>query len=302
MFETNFNEDIYSISISKEKKQIYLCLSKKKIVKIIHYDLNTKTFTYIQNGIIDTKDALLHFNKCISISNDLLATSDDKNIAIWSKTNNKAKANNYNKIKTIQIYSKTFDLFLVNNDYFITSQPDINTITIIDIKSLNPSKYIPNIDCIDSLTCFLLFKNYIIINCKKGIAILSVKTKEICQFIEIGISEDKQIFLDNKDNICILSQRNQIEEILFIINTNEKYNLRMEKIKLKDGLFEVFEDYNIMKTYEKVSKIICLNDGDFIFQGDMFYVLREGEDSSTKVSRIKKLLFGNNEEFDWLEY
>ena len=287
LFETAFNDDIYSISILKEKNQIYLCLLKKKIVKIIDYDLNKKAFIDIRT-INDINDTLLHFNKCINISNDLLATSDNKNIIIWDQRN--YESNNYNKIKKIQI--KTSDLLLANNEYFITSQPDIKLLTIFDIKTLNPEKYIPDIDCIDSLNCFLLFKKYIIINCKKGVALLLIKTKEISQFIDIEISENRHIFLDNKNNICILSQKfknktklgkyNLIikhltikDELFKDEEILDKYNLRITKLKIKDGLFEIFEDCKNIESDVQISKIFCLNDGDFIFQGNLIYILKK---------------------------
>ena len=201
---STFNDNIYSVSISKEKNKIYACLSNKKIVTIIDYDLDKEEFTNIQNIIDDTNDSLLHFNKCINISNGLLATSDDKNIIIWKKIKN--GINNYSNIRNIEIYGKTNDLLFTNDEYFVSSQPDMKTITLININNLNPEKYIPNIDCIDSLNCFIKLKDYIIINCKRGIALLLIKTKEIIQYIENsnGITENKQICLDNKDNICII--------------------------------------------------------------------------------------------------
>ena len=154
LFESTFNENIFSVSISQENNQIYICLLNKKIVKIIDYDLNKKEFINNNNAINDINDTLLHFNKCINISNGLLATADNKNITLWGKTNN--ISNNYNKIKVIQIYGKTSDLLLVDNEYIISSQPDINTITLIDIKSLETIKYIPNIDYFDSFIAFYL--------------------------------------------------------------------------------------------------------------------------------------------------
>ena len=270
LFESTFNEYIFSVSISQDKNHIYICLFNKKIVKIIDYDLNKKEFTNNNNEINDINDTLLHFNKCINISNGLLATADNKNIIIWGQTNN--KLNIYNKIKKIQIFGKTSDLLLVNNEYIISSQPDINTITIIDIKSLEPIKYIPNIDCLDSFNCFLLFKEYIIINCKKGIALLLIKTKETSQYIEniIGISENKQIFLDNKDNIYIWSQKKKGNIILF----NERYYLEIYKLTINDGLFDI-EYFENIESNEEISKIFCLNDNDFIFQGENVYLLKD---------------------------
>ena len=56
-------------------------------------------------------------------------------------------------------FGKISDLLLANEEYIISSQPDINTITLIDIKSLETIKYIPNIDYFDSFIAFYYLKN-----------------------------------------------------------------------------------------------------------------------------------------------
>ena len=98
-----------------------------------------------------------------------------------------------------------------------------------------------------------------------------IKTKEISQYIEniIGISENKQIFLDNKDNIYIWSQKKKGNLILF----NERYYLEIKKLKINDGLFD-FEYFENIESNEEISKIFCLNDEDFIFQGENIYLLK----------------------------
>ena len=150
----------------------------------------------------------------------------------------------------------------------------INSITIFNIFSLKPEKVIPNIDSINSTNCFLLFKQYIVINCKNGIALFLIKTKEIIQYIKNinDISENKEIILDNKENICILSKIMKTNMLLF----NVGYYLKIIKLNMIEGLFEPFEGYENIETNENL-KIICINDGDFILWGDNLYILKDGE-------------------------
>ena len=196
----NLEDEIYSVSISKDSNQIYICLLNKKNVKIIDYNLDNEELIINKNEIIDeTSQFNSHFNKCIKICDYFFATADAIRIIIWNKTNENSVIS-YKNIKISNMQTKTSDMILANNEYFITSQPLIKTITIFNIKSLSQEKYITNIDCIDSTNCFLLFKQYIIINCKQGIALLLIKTKQIVQYIETfnEFSGNKEIILDNK--------------------------------------------------------------------------------------------------------
>ena len=266
---------IHSVSISKDDCQIYMCLSNKKIVNIIDYNLKTKVLLENKNAINDTKDTMsLNFNKCIKISNGYLATIDDSTIKIWFKSNNDEKK--YNKLKEIYIYDITSDIILANNDYFITSQPFPKTLILIDIKSLTRQKYIPNIDCVDSSNCFLLYKDYIAINCKKGIALLLIKTKEICSYIENynRFSENKEIFLDDKQNFCILNKIKEGNMLSMILFNNSRYYVNIIKFYLNDGALESFEAYDDIEVEEHDLKILCLNKGDIMLWGKNVYLLK----------------------------
>ena len=154
----NLNEDIYSISISKDSNEIYICMLKKKNVKFIDYNLDKEELIINKNEITDEISQFnSHFNKCIKIFDFFYATSDAIKIIIWNKINENSVIN-YTNIKENNMHTKTSDMILANNEYFITSQPLNKTITILNIKSLSPEKYITNIDCIDSTNCFLFFK------------------------------------------------------------------------------------------------------------------------------------------------
>ena len=67
-------------------------------------------------------------------------------------------------------------------------------------------KSLDNIDCLSTQDSLLLFNDqYIIINCKKGFALIYIKTKELVQYIEDYIDkyETKEFFLNFYGNIII---------------------------------------------------------------------------------------------------
>ena len=170
----------------------------------------------------------------------------------------------------INISNKTSDLLLVNEDYFISAQPINKTIIIFNIKNLrniNQEKIITNIDSIDSQDCLLKYKEYIIINCIKGIALLFIKTKEIFQYIEnyIGISINKEIFLDNNDNICILNKK----------EINNKHAFSILKLSMNYGSLEPIEKYEDIIINEKIIKTISLLKQILVFCENNVYSLTE---------------------------
>ena len=125
--------------------------------------------------INDEDESNIHFNKCIEITTGCLATSDNDMINIWIK--NDDFANSYTSISTLMVNTATYDLLLLNNESFISSQPNERTITFIEIKSLSTGSSLTNIDCIKSINSLFLFRNYILVNCIKGIALISIKEK-----------------------------------------------------------------------------------------------------------------------------
>ena len=83
--------------------------------------------------------------------------------------------------------AETNDLLLINDAYFASSQACRKTITFIDISNLKEDKIITNIDSIDCNNCLSVFKNFIIVNCTEGIAIILLETKKLIQYIKILI-------------------------------------------------------------------------------------------------------------------
>ena len=117
-----------------------------------------------------------------------------------------------------------------NNDYLAFNQYYVVSLIFININDdFKVEKEIENIDSIKNANCLFLLKDFIVVNCLKGLAIISIKTKEMVQYIENNIGyKNKTICTDNEDNIYIL---------------NNSKNLELVKMALSDGIFVIKEEY-----------------------------------------------------------
>ena len=147
----DFKDKIYTVSLSLDKKIIYGCLNNRKIVKFFYFD--EKEFSIKNQEISDIEDINSHFNKCIQLTEKYLATADNKYIKIWKNNKNEQLEIE----KKMNIKTKTSDLLLINDEYFISSQPGKKTIIIININTFEISNTILNIDCIDSQNSLFSF-------------------------------------------------------------------------------------------------------------------------------------------------
>ena len=227
-----FNEIIHSISFSKAENKIFVCLENKKTIKIfdyIEYSFEKKEIKLNKEEIRDNSDLNGHFERCICISKDSIASIDDNNkIYIWGKDKN--DSDYYNKKKTIKVSRGIIDIILVNDDYLAFNQYYVDSLIFINInKDFKVEKEIKNIDSIKNENCLFLLKDFIVVNCLKGLAVISIKTKEMVQYIENNIGyKNKTICTDNEDNIYIL---------------NNSKNLELIKMALSDGIFVIKEEY-----------------------------------------------------------
>ena len=118
-------------------------------------------------------------------------------------------------------------------------------------------KTIENIDCIKDKKekSLILIKDCVLVNCLKGIAIISIKTKEIIQYIEKWENlATKKIYKSTDDYIYISNSSNDLLNFEFV-----EYNLKLiEKIKVRDT------DGEIRKSYDSY--------------GDIFYGNHNNED------------------------
>ena len=252
----DFKDKIYTISLSLDKKIIYGCLSDKKIVKFFYFDENS--FLMDNQEIHDNEDINSHFNKCIQLTEKYLATADNKFIKIW-KNNNKEQLEIEKKIA---IKSKTSDLLLVNDEYFISSQPNKKTIIIININTFEISKTILNVDCIDSLNSLFSLQNFVIINCIKGIQLLFKETREIIQNIENfdNESKNKELYVYNNRLYILDNYSSFIKLSLFEFND--------------DGFLEKIQEYEKTKIDDNNLKIMVMSEKEICLLGKKMYILK----------------------------
>ena len=145
------------------------------------------------------KDSGGSFNNCIYLYNNYLAISDDGYILIWLKNNNWKK---YSNINLISAGETIFNLLLANRNYFVFGTK--HKLEFVNIQNLRITKTISKLDIINSKNAFLLFKDYIIINCNGGFAIVSVNKKKLVQYIQnFNDCNYKAICKINNDVICI---------------------------------------------------------------------------------------------------
>ena len=230
----DIKDKIFSISFSKVKNKVYVCLKAQKKIKIYDFikdenDKEKKELKECNEEIKDPNNLDGHYNKCIYLNNDYLAVADDDKISIWHENINEF-ANYYSNISNIDISAETDDLILVNNNYFCGSQSSKHSIIFFDANNFIKEKSVFKINCINSFNCLFLIKYYVIVNCIDGIAILSSKTKQLVQFIEN--------FNENKYKKLCVGNGN-----LYILDYN--FNLLIIKMKLYDGTFIVDEKYNL---------------------------------------------------------
>jgi hypothetical protein len=182
---------------------------------------------------------------------------------IW-KNNNKEQLEIEKKI---YINAKTSDLLLINDEYFISSQPDKKTIIIININSFEISNTIKDIDCIDSQKSLLNFQNYIIINCLKGIQLLFKKTREITQNIQYFDDE-----LKKKDLYVYNNRLYILEEISSYYNSS---NIKLGIFEFFDGLLEKIQEYEKIQINDYNLKIMVMNDEQICLLGKEMYKLNQ---------------------------
>jgi hypothetical protein len=263
----DFNDIIYSISPSINLKKIYACLLNKKKIKIFDLDLEKETMK-LSDEQINSKASIPndHFNKCIDLGNDLLATSDNYKISIWKK-NRKS----FMRRTDIKLFEKPFDLLLVNNNYFVTSLYLSKRIIFISMEKDDIIGEIKDIDTACSEECLILYKDYIIVNCIKGFALISIKTKNLIKYINNFEGYfNKKLCIDSKDYFYILEKNN---------------NTSIMKIRFEEGKFIPIEKYENLRLLNDVNNYeanalenIFINNEEIIVWGKAIYVLRNIED------------------------
>ena len=261
-----FRYRINSVSFSLDKKRIYACLLNKKIVKIFDYNDKEGSLKLSNEEICNKNDLLGNFYKCIELFENFVATLERASIYLWSKISKNSKK--YSIIYNINLDEKIYDLLLISSKCFIYNQN--NKISFFNFYLYEHEKIISNIDCIDTINSLLLFKEYIIVTCHKGIALISIKTKELIQYIENCGDWDIK-------NICKIN-----ENLNYIYLLNDYDNISIIKLMFTEGSFIEIEEIN---TYEEV--------------GDSNNSLNN---SSTNSYRVENILVNNDKIILWGEY
>ena len=253
------NEKIYSITNSTKENKILLCLLDNKNVKIVDYNINEKIFELNKNEIIDDSITKInHFYKCIQINKNNFLTSDSDFIKLWS-----LHSDQFEKVNQIETSALTLDLLLVNDEYFISSQPENRILSLYNKDNLEQIKIIPDIDCVDSNHSLFKIKNeYILINCCKGIGLFLIKTKELIQYFECSDSNNLKISCDDKSNIYIISQK---------INSNIKMNIA----NIIENEIVFIKEYEEIVTNEENLNITCLNNNIVLLWNNKTFICKE---------------------------
>lgn len=309
----DFKDNICSISSSIDKKEIYVCLSNEKKVKIINIYLDLLIMELSENEIIGSSlNYNDHFNKCIQISDNNFATIDTQDICIWAKTRtigNKSKIEFLN-ISKIELKTNITEL-LIDNNYFISCQPINHIVSFINIFNFKEETIIKNkkFEFNNQKNSLILVKKFIVVNCLTGIGFISTKTKEFVQFIDNKF-EKKFICLYNQDIFYVLSLFQNLNSDN-VVNDNLKEGKlylwgSIEKYKLLDGSYSCIEKYkeiysNNKSAYINPSTIINVNNNFIIFPNQKFSLIEKVVSEVTPLPDFKegyKILFDRNKSND----
>ena len=272
-YRINLPERIKSLSFSTDNKKIYSCLSSKKSVLIINYDSEKNTLK-LSDEKIEIKDGLYkNFWKCIPINDNKIITIDKDSIYLWNKKY--LNQNNFlNSQKKDLFCSNLYDACQINDECLLFSHCE--SLTFLTIENLEVEKNIKDIDCNSNKEkkSLILIKDCVLVNCSKGIAIISIKTKEMIQYIQNWENFDSKEIVKSSNNYIYIS--NSLND-LFGFNFLE-YDLKLvEKTKINDPYGEIisshkysYDDYDdYIDSYDDV---FHLNKYNIIINGDYMFI------------------------------
>ena len=202
----------------------------KKPIKIINYNPLKNNLKLSEENIETNSNG--HFKKCIHINNNSLIAIDNLILYIWIKDD--INSNKYTNIEKIKFKEEIYDICKINDDNLIISQK--SKITFLNLKNLSERKNIKKIDSTSENNNLILIKDYILVNCEKGIAIISLKTKEMIQYIEWDKKSALKLF---KDYIYIFGKDNIIYKF-YVFENNLKL---LSKIIINKKNFSAYNIY-----------------------------------------------------------
>ena len=228
IYNLNCDNKITSISFSPNKEKIYACAEEKKYIHIINYNPINNILEYSDKFIEINSEG--YFQKCIYINSDCILAIDD--ISIYLFYEDKSNLNRFTNTKKASLKDEIFDICLINENDLLVAQN--SSLIFLSVKNLSIEKIINNVECFDTYNVFILIEDCILVNCKEGIAIISIKTKEMIQFIhdsENLVDKEMEKSIDN--NIYIFNSSGNLLKFKFF-----EYNLNLEE----KGMNQIDED------------------------------------------------------------
>ena len=263
-----FKDQIYSISKSTIENTIFACLLNSRKVKIFDYDIKSSIFVLNKNEISD-EGLYNHFNKCIQIKKNYYVTSDNRFIIIWQNLTEQ-----FLQIQKTEFSTKSIDLLLVNEDFFISSQPDYKMLTLFSTEKLTPIKIIKNIDCIDSTKCLFKIKDeHIIIGCKKGFGLFLIKTKELIQYIEFLDNNYNKIYCDYNNIYLLNVKRHYNSNSNYSSSNNNDIKIMVANIVENEVIY--IKEINNLSSNEEQLEITSLSNDIILLWKDNIYLCKE---------------------------
>ena len=257
-------EKIISFGISNINNNIYACLDKKKLVFIFNYDAEEKYIKLTEEQIYNKNDITGNFNRCIPISDDSIITCDNINVYLWKRISELNEIR-YENVDNYYGYEHLYDIAFVNNQYIVLTKSEK---LIFLEKNLEMLNHIIKLDCIEEENSIIDLNDFILVNCVDGINIISLKTKEIVQFIQNWNNWDDKIMVkSSEEQIYIV---NKSDKIINKFNLEDSCLIHLEEINIvndgeedKDGSEE--EDYN--------ENIIVTGDNIIVFCDESIHLL-----------------------------
>ena len=242
-----FKEKIFFYRKYTDYKKIYAILKNKKLIYILNYDSEENTLV-LTDDIIEIPGSG-HFNECIQIKDNCLLIIDDKSLYLFCKNNlNVQKFTNTNKIT---FEEEIYDLIEVDDKFSLISQK--SKLKFINNENLKIEKVINNIDCSESLDNLTSIKDCILVNCEKGIALISKRNKELIQYICDTENEIKEIIISSDDYIYILNSLGCLLKYNFC-----EYNLILkEKTEIENPNEDDFSFKNVNILLKKDKIYLC---------------------------------------------
>ena len=228
-----FPKKIASLSFSDDHKKIYACLAESLSIVVIDYDEENREMNVSGEEI--KYNAKGHFKKCIYLGNNSLASITNYFLFLWNKIENTKK---YLPICK-EFNDKMYDICSINDKYLVLTFPHIDKLSFYNLETLEEEKIIEKIDCMNEMDHLIKIEEFILVNCRKGIAIVSIKTKEIVQYVQNWDSWiEKSIIKSFNNEIYIFSSES---------------GLAFKFIFIENGL-NFIEEITIMKSYFSTKK------------------------------------------------